>query len=163
MLCLLITGFFVIAGLLTVLGYAVARLIVPVTPAAGVLFLSGSFRDLALSWRQRVVKVLVMGPFAFLASLVLFAFTSAIFTARMPEGLRYLLILGLSWVAWAVAAPAHGPQADAPAGEEAARASPGHEAAGRLGDQLAYRLQPGTDMAGRERAAAEPIPCRAGA
>lgn len=96
-------GTAVLCLLITVV--AVARLIVPLTPAAGVLFLSGSFRDMALSWGQRVVKVLVMGPFAFLASLVLFAFTSAIFTARMPEGLKYLLIFGLSWVAWRLLRP----------------------------------------------------------
>ncbi len=99
------TAFFIIAGLLTVLGYAVARLIVPATPAAGVLFLVDSFRDLALSWGQRIVQVLVMGPIAFLAALVLFAFTSAIFTATMPDGLKYLLIVGLSWLAWRLLRP----------------------------------------------------------
>ena len=99
------TAFFIIAGLLTVLGYAVARLIVPATPAAGVLFLLDSFRDLALSWGQRIVQVLVMGPIAFLAALVLFAFTSAIFTATMPDGLKYLLIVGLSWLAWRLLRP----------------------------------------------------------
>ena len=108
-LCLLITivttGFFILAGLLTVLGYAVARLIVPATPAAGVLFLLDNFRDLALSWGQRIVKFLVMGPLAFLAALVLFAFTNAIFTATMPDGLKYLLIIGLSWLAWRLLRP----------------------------------------------------------
>ena len=102
---LVTTAFFIIAGLLTVLGYAVARLIVPATPAAGVLFLLDSFRDLALAWGQRIVQVLVMGPMAFLASLVLFAFTSAIFTATMPDGLKYLLIIALSWLAWRLLRP----------------------------------------------------------
>jgi hypothetical protein len=108
-LCLLITlvttGFFILAGLLTALGYAVARLIVPATPAAGVLFLLDEFRELAVSWGQRIVRVLVMGPLAFLAALVLFAFTNAIFTASMPDGLKYLLITGLSWLAWRLLRP----------------------------------------------------------
>ena len=101
----IVTMFFIAAGLLTVLGYAVARLIVPVTPAAGVFFLLDSFRDLALSWGQRIVRFLVMGPIAFLASLVLFAFTSAIFAAAMPDGLKYLFITALSWLAWRLMRP----------------------------------------------------------
>ncbi|MGB8381798.1 MAG: hypothetical protein WCG47_11195, partial [Dermatophilaceae bacterium] len=102
---LIVTVFFIAAGLLTVLGYAVARLIVPATPAAGVFFLLDSFRDLALAWAQRIVKFLVMGPIAFLASLVLFAFTSAIFNATMPDGLKYLFLTALSWLAWRLMRP----------------------------------------------------------
>ncbi|MGB8381393.1 MAG: hypothetical protein WCG47_09105, partial [Dermatophilaceae bacterium] len=70
-----------------------------------VLFLLDSFRDMALSWGQRVVKFLVMGPLAFLASLVLFAFTSAIFATSMPDGLKYLFITALSWLAWRLMRP----------------------------------------------------------
>jgi hypothetical protein len=69
------------------------------------LFLLDSFRDLAVSWGQRIVKFLVMGPLAFLAALVLFAFTNAIFTASMADGLKYLLIVGLSWLAWRLLRP----------------------------------------------------------
>ena len=123
----IVTMFFIAAGLLTVLGYAVARLVVPAAPAAGVLFLLDSFRDMALSWGQRVVKFLVMGPLAFLASLVLFAFTSAIFAASMPDGLKYLFITALSWLAWRLMRPHTRPWPHAHARQETARAGARHE------------------------------------
>ena len=140
---LIVTVFFIAAGLLTVLGYAVARLIVPATPAAGVFFLLDSFRELALSWGQRIVKVLVMGPMAFLASLVLFAFTSAIFTATMPDGLKYLFITALSWLAWRLMRPHTALGRMHMPGQEAARAGAGHETrpSRRVRQALGLRLR----------------------
>lgn len=73
--------FLLLAALIAVAGFVLIRIVVPLAPAAGVIFMIDRTRDLAVSWLKLVVGPLVMGPVCFLIALVLLRFTSAIFEA----------------------------------------------------------------------------------
>lgn len=84
--------FLLFAGLFAVAGFVLIRLVVPLAPAAGVIFMYDKTRDLAVGWLKRVTGPLIMGPVCFLVALVLLRFTSAIFEA---EDMWFVLKLGL--------------------------------------------------------------------
>ncbi|MGH3974960.1 MAG: DNA/RNA non-specific endonuclease, partial [Pseudonocardiaceae bacterium] len=84
--------FLLLAGLFALMGFVLIRLVVPLAPAAGVIFMFDKTRDLAIGWLKRVTGPLLMGPVCFLVALVLLRFTSAIFEA---ERMWFVLKLGL--------------------------------------------------------------------
>ena len=84
--------FLLLAGLFAVMGFVVIRLVVPLAPAAGVIFMFDKTRDIAVGWLKRVVGPLVMGPVCLVVALVLLRFTSAIFEV---DEMWFVLKLGL--------------------------------------------------------------------
>jgi hypothetical protein len=92
--------FLLLAGLFAVMGFVLIRLVVPLAPAAGVIFMYDKTRDLAVGWLKRVVGPLIMGPVCFLLALVLLRFTSAIYEV---ENMWFVLKLGLITVLTAIA------------------------------------------------------------
>lgn len=98
--------FLLLAGLIAVMGFVLIRLVVPLAPAGGVIFLFDTTRDVAVDWLKRVVGPLVMGPICFLTALVLLRFTSAILEAdEMWWILKIGLITVLTAIAWRLARP----------------------------------------------------------
>ncbi|NYI99591.1 hypothetical protein HNR19_000290 [Nocardioides thalensis] len=101
-----VCAFLLVAGLTVLAAFAVIRLLVPFTPALGVVFLLDVARERAIDVFRRVGGVLVMGPAYFVASLVLLRFYGALLTADMPFLLRFAFVLALSVIAWRLLKPA---------------------------------------------------------
>ncbi|MFE6644995.1 DNA/RNA non-specific endonuclease [Nocardioides sp. NPDC057772] len=99
-------GFLLLAALATLLAYALVRLLVPFSPALGVLFMIDRTRDAAVAMLKRVAGPLVMGPICFLVGLLLLRFFAAILTT---DALWFVLKLGLiavlTYVAWKLVRP----------------------------------------------------------
>lgn len=99
-------GFLFLAALATLLAYALVRLIVPFSPALGVLFMIDRTRDVAVAMLKRVAGPLVMGPVCFLVGLLLLRFFAAILAT---ETIWFVLKLGLigvlTYVAWKLVRP----------------------------------------------------------
>ncbi|MGH3971824.1 MAG: hypothetical protein ACRDS9_00635 [Pseudonocardiaceae bacterium] len=84
--------FLLLAALIAVAGFVLVRIVVPLAPAAGVIFMFDRTRDIAVSWLKLVVGPLVMGPVCFLIALVLLRFTSAVFEA---DAVAWVVKLGI--------------------------------------------------------------------
>lgn len=110
--------FFLLAGLFAVMGFVLIRLVVPLAPAAGVIFMYDKTRDLAIGWLKRVTGPLIMGPVCFLVALVLLRLTSAIFEA---ENMWFILKLGLITVLTMIAFRLSGVLGMVPGYEQARR------------------------------------------
>lgn len=99
-------GFLLLAALATLLAYALIRLIVPFSPALGVLFMIDRTRDAAVAMLKRVAGPLVMGPVCFLVGLLLLRFFAAILAT---DAIWFVLKLGLigvlTYVAWKLVRP----------------------------------------------------------
>ncbi|MFE6507748.1 DNA/RNA non-specific endonuclease [Nocardioides sp. NPDC057767] len=99
-------GFLLLAALATLLAYALVRLLVPFSPALGVLFMIDRTRDAAVAMLKRVAGPLVMGPICFLVGLLLLRFFAAILAT---DALWFVLKLGLigvlTYVAWKLVRP----------------------------------------------------------
>ena len=99
-------GFLLLAALATLLAYALVRLIVPFSPALGVLFMIDRTRDTAVAMLKRVAGPLVMGPVCFLVGLLLLRFFAAILAT---DAIWFVLKLGLigvlTYVAWKLVRP----------------------------------------------------------
>ncbi|MFE7223594.1 DNA/RNA non-specific endonuclease [Nocardioides sp. NPDC057577] len=99
-------GFLLLAALATLLAYALVRLIVPFSPALGVLFMIDRTRDTAIAMLKRVAGPLVMGPICFLVGLLLLRFFAAILAT---DTIWFVLKLGLigvlTYVAWKLVRP----------------------------------------------------------
>lgn len=99
-------GFLLLAALATLLAYALIRLIVPFSPALGVLFMIDRTRDAAVAMLKRVAGPLVMGPICFLVGLLLLRFFAAILAT---DTIWFVLKLGLigvlTYVAWKLVRP----------------------------------------------------------
>ncbi|MGH3972733.1 MAG: hypothetical protein ACRDS9_05340 [Pseudonocardiaceae bacterium] len=110
--------FFLLAGLFALMGFMLIRLVVPLAPAAGVIFMYDKTRDLAIGWLKRVAGPLIMGPVCFVVALVLLRFTSAIFEA---ENMWFVLKLGLITVLTVIAFRLSGVLGMVPGYEQARR------------------------------------------
>lgn len=110
--------FFLLAGLFAVMGFVLIRLVVPLAPAAGVIFMFDKTRDLAIGWLKRVAGPLIMGPVCFLVALVLLRLTSAIFGA---EQMWFVLKIGLIAVLTIIAFRLSGVLSMVPGYEQARR------------------------------------------
>lgn len=110
--------FFLLAGLFALMGFVLIRLVVPLAPAAGVIFMYDKTRDLAIGWLKRVAGPLIMGPVCFVVALVLLRFTSAIFEA---ENMWFVLKLGLITVLTVIAFRLSGVLGMVPGYEQARR------------------------------------------
>lgn len=98
--------FLMLGSLIAVMGFVLIRFVVPLAPAAGVIFLFDSTRDIAVGWLRRVVGPLVMGPICLLVALLLLRFTSAILEVEeMWWILKIGLIAVLTVIAWRLARP----------------------------------------------------------
>lgn len=99
-------GFLLLAALATLLAYALVRLLVPFSPALGVLFMIDHTRDAAVAMLKRVAGPLVMGPVCFLVGLLLLRFFAAILAS---DAIWFVLKLGLigvlTYVAWKLVRP----------------------------------------------------------
>lgn len=100
------SAYLLLAGLAALLGFVLIRLIVPFTPAAGVLFMMDRTRDMAVGLLKRVVAPLVMGPICFLVALILLRFESEILRSPIWYLLKLALIGALAVVAWWLTRPA---------------------------------------------------------
>ncbi|MGH3973633.1 MAG: hypothetical protein ACRDS9_09930, partial [Pseudonocardiaceae bacterium] len=93
--------FLLLAALIAVAGFVLIRIVVPLAPAAGVIFMFDRTRDIAVSWLKLVVGPLVMGPVCFLIALVLLRFTSAVFEAEAVAWvLKVAIIVVLTVIAF---------------------------------------------------------------
>jgi hypothetical protein len=101
-----VCGYLLIAGLVILLSYALIRLVVPLAPAAGVLFLFDATRDMAVGSLKRVVGPLVMGPVYFLVALVLLRLDTSILDTEIPWPIKIAIIGVLAAIAWTLSRPA---------------------------------------------------------
>lgn len=101
-----VCGYLLIAGLVILLAYALIRLVVPLMPAAGVLFMIEPTRDLAIGWLKRIVGPLVMGPVYFLVALILLRFDTSVLATAIPWPLKVAIIGVLAYFAWTLTKPA---------------------------------------------------------
>ena len=101
-----VCGYLLIAGLVILLAYALIRLVVPLMPAAGVLFMIEPTRDLAIGWLKRIVGPLVMGPVYFLVALILLRFDTSVLATAIPWPLKVAIIGVLAYLAWTLTKPA---------------------------------------------------------
>lgn len=92
--------FLLLAGLFALMGFVLVRLVVPLAPAAGVIFMFDGTRDMAVGWLKRVVGPLVMGPVCFLVALLLLRFTSAVFEADAVWVIKITVIAVLTAIAF---------------------------------------------------------------
>lgn len=92
--------FLLLAGLFALMGFVLVRLVVPLAPAAGVIFMFDPTRDMAVGWLKRVVGPLVMGPVCFLVALLLLRFTSAVFEADVVWVIKIAVIAVLTAIAF---------------------------------------------------------------
>lgn len=74
-------GFMLLAGLTVLMSFVLIRMIIPFSPAAGVLFLIDHTRDIAVGWLKWVVGPLVTGPVLFLVALLLLRFYSPLLSS----------------------------------------------------------------------------------
>jgi hypothetical protein len=99
--------FLVIATVGVLLAYLVTRLVVPLGPVAGVLFLLEPMRGAILGKLQKVAAILVMGPAYLLAALVVLRVNSAVLGSDgVPRPLQYLIVAVVSFLAWRLIRPA---------------------------------------------------------
>lgn len=103
---IIICTFLLVSGLMVLAAFAMIRLLVPFTPALGVIFLLDVARERAIDVFRRVGGILVMGPVYFVASLVLLRFYGELLTADMAFLLRLAFIIALSVIAWRLLKPA---------------------------------------------------------
>lgn len=102
----IVCGFLLMSGLAILFSFALIRLVVPFSPAAGVLFMLDNVRDLAVGTLRRIVGPLVMGPVYFLVGLLLVRFEGQVLTSEMWFVVKLGLIAVLSWMAWRLTRPA---------------------------------------------------------
>ncbi|MDR7313714.1 hypothetical protein J2S40_004772 [Nocardioides luteus] len=99
-------GFLLLAALATLLAFALVRLVVPFSPALGVLFMIDRTRDAAVAMLKRIAGPLVMGPVCFFVGLLLLRFFAAILAT---DAIWFVLKLGLigvlTYVAWKLVRP----------------------------------------------------------
>jgi hypothetical protein len=102
---LMVALFLVAAGVVVVGAYVLIRLLLPLTPVAGVVFLVDSTRDVALALFKRVVKPLVMGPIFFLAALVVLRYNVGILRSDLPDWLKLVLVFLVAYIVWRMLRP----------------------------------------------------------
>ncbi|MGW5237854.1 hypothetical protein ACWEOW_02875 [Monashia sp. NPDC004114] len=97
--------FLVVAGIFVLGAYVLIRLLLPLTPVAGVVFLVDSTRDMALGLFKKVVKPLVMGPIYFLAALVVLRYNVGVLRSNLPDWLKLVLVFLVAYLAWRLLRP----------------------------------------------------------
>lgn len=99
--------FLLVSSVGLLLAYMVVRVLVPLGPAAGVIFLLEPLRAAALGKLQKVAAILVMGPAYLLAALLVLRFNSAILGAEgIARPLQILMVAVVSFIAWWLIRPA---------------------------------------------------------
>lgn len=101
----IVCGYLLVAGVSILLAFALIRLLVPIAPVAGVLFMIDHTRDMAVGMLRRVVGPLVMGPVCLLLGLVLLRFDSVILATTMWFPVKLAIIGGLVVIAWTFTRP----------------------------------------------------------
>jgi hypothetical protein len=97
--------FLVVAGIFVLGAYVLIRLLLPLTPVAGVVFLVDSTRDMALGLFKKIVKPLVMGPIYFLAALVVLRYNVGVLRSELPDWLKLVLVFLVAYLIWKLLRP----------------------------------------------------------
>jgi hypothetical protein len=98
---------FMMASALAILAaFVLIRILVPFAPAAGVVYMLETTRDMALGLFKKVVGPLVMGPVFFVVGMLLLRFDSAVLTAEIWFPVRLGLVAIATVFAWKLCRPA---------------------------------------------------------
>ena len=102
---IVVAWFLLVAAAIILLSYLLARVVIPIAPAAGVFFLIEPLRNFALGWLRKVAGLLIMGPLFFLAALVVGRFNSAIMGSDLNPMLKLVFVGAVAVLAWKLLRP----------------------------------------------------------
>lgn len=102
---IVVAWFLLVASVIILVAYLLIRLVIPVAPAGGVLFLVEPLRAMALGWLRRIAGLLVMGPLFFLAALIVGRFNSAVMASDLNMLLKVVLVGAVALLAWRLLRP----------------------------------------------------------
>jgi hypothetical protein len=97
--------FLLAAGLCMLVGFVLIRLLVPISPALGIVYMIEPAREHALNLLKRAFGPIVMAPIYFLATLVLLGFDSVVLPAPVPFPLKLAIIVLASFFLWKLLRP----------------------------------------------------------
>jgi hypothetical protein len=97
--------FLIVSALAILMAFVLVRFLVPFAPAAGVIYMVESTRELALGTLKKVVGPLVMGPVLFAVGLILLRFDSFVLTADLWFPVKLALVALAAAAAWKLTRP----------------------------------------------------------
>lgn len=101
-----ITLFLFAAAIAVFMAYVIVRLVVPLSPAAGVIFMLDTFREMAMGLLRRVAQPLVMGPVYLLAGLLMSLYDAAVLNAQgLNFVVKMIFLLATTYLVWKLLRP----------------------------------------------------------